>query len=79
MVTKEGMLLQLTDLEGWAGFIFESLTAPRAGEAGKSQVLEQLLGGEQLRGLRREAYVLMDHLHVLIAEARSRAPVSPMS
>jgi len=69
MIEKDRILEHLEGLEGWAGFIFESLSVTRGNPA-----LEQLLGREPLKDLCREAYVLMDRLHVLRVEAESKSP-----
>ena len=69
MIDKDRVLEQLEGLEGWAGFIFESLSVTRG-----NPMLEQLLGRESLKGLCREAYLLMDRLHVLRVEAQSKSP-----
>lgn len=72
------VLETLRDLEGWSEYIVAALTLKRSPEPAAVDLLERILGRDELRRIRDLSWPLYDQLH-RIRTVLELSPVDPLA
>ena len=64
-MSDDHLARRLHEIEGWAGYVFESPTVDQKFEPGKARKLDDMLGRQTMAELRHAAFTLRDKLHLL--------------